>query len=248
MVIGRGNPEWSRKNMPQYHPTWTHSVLNAGFHSHTKEISGLFCRIAHNRIWSWNMYNFNLHWYSGYFLYDPVSKAQTNPCFRTACDNGGDVARICCDVTFTSLARSHWRQEHRPCDADSLPCITHPSSAAVALIQSLPLLSHLAPAQDGPPDTVLQQMVIFFVLVLHSLYRAILTKRHFAVSVGLVPHASQQPSAAEYSWVRSSEVESSRGMSSLTHPQLHCTWRSFTEILLKTNILGLLSKHLKVSS
>ena len=40
-------------------------------------------------------------------MYDTVSKVQTNLCFRTAYDNGGDVARICCDVTFTSLARSH---------------------------------------------------------------------------------------------------------------------------------------------
>jgi hypothetical protein len=82
-------------------------------------------------------------------MYDLVSKVKTNLCFRTSYDNGGDVARICCDVTFTSLARSYWRQEHRPYDADSLPYITHTSSAAVGLIQSLPLLSHLATAQDG---------------------------------------------------------------------------------------------------
>lgn len=39
-------------------------------------------------------------------MYDPVSKVQTNLRFRTAYDNGGDVARICCDVTFTSHART----------------------------------------------------------------------------------------------------------------------------------------------
>ena len=177
-VCGRGKPQWSRKNIPQYHPTLTHPVLNASLHSHTKEISELCCKIALIEL-GCEMYKFLDHInplnaelnptchllallgahhilhvsrirVTCYFTYDPVSKIQTKLCFRTAYDNGGDVARICCDVTFTSLALSHWRQEHRPCDADGLPCITHPSSAVVVLIQSLPLLSHLATAQDGP--------------------------------------------------------------------------------------------------
>jgi hypothetical protein len=46
MVIGRGKPQRSRKNMPQYHPTWTHPILKASLHSNTKEISELCCRIA----------------------------------------------------------------------------------------------------------------------------------------------------------------------------------------------------------
>jgi len=81
------------------------------------------------------------------------------------------------------------------------------------------------------PNNVLQWMVIIFVLlfIIHR-YRAMVTERQ------------------ANSRVHWSEVECSRGMSILTQPQLHCTWRSLTEILLKTKILGLLSKHLRVSS
>jgi len=104
---------------------------------------GIICRSmtprGHTRYWTLaftpirkKYRNFVAEW--------PIMELVREICFRTAYDNGGDVARICCDVTFTSLARSYWRQEHRPCDADSLPCITHPTSAAVGFIQSLPLL------------------------------------------------------------------------------------------------------------
>jgi hypothetical protein len=131
---------------------------------------------------------------------DPVSKVKTNLCFRTAYDNGGDVARICCDVTFTSLARSHWRQEHRPCDADSLPCLMQPSSAAVVLIQRLPLLSHLPKMAS---DTVLQRLVIIFVFLF-------IIDRDRTIAKKKQANSRVQSSAFECGRVRSSAAEACR--------------------------------------